>query len=338
MYKVSILVPVYGVERFIERCARSLFEQTYQNLEFVFVNDCTLDRSVEILQKVMADYPDRKDMVRIIDHEKNKGLAASRNTGLDGSVGEFVCCVDSDDWLEMDAIELLVKKQLESEADIVSGNYLVHYENEERLWLSKDCQMKEEMVLNMMQRTWDHFVAGRLVRRSLFVVNGLRWNEGCDAAEDRYMMTLLAYHSNVYSHVNQVVYHYNRSNANAITSIGDRNRCFRNNRQELSNLLSFEQFFKDKEPVYQRESAWCVMEQLEFNLQTALDYSDKDEYYDIVSIIDGRSDADWKLINWKKKGIKKWMIQYYNCMKLVWLRNRAIRYVKKRWKKIITRK
>lgn len=68
--KVSILVPVYGVEKYIERCARSLFEQTYDNIEYIFVDDCTKDRSIEILQKVLEDYPNRKKQVEILHHEK----------------------------------------------------------------------------------------------------------------------------------------------------------------------------------------------------------------------------------------------------------------------------
>ena len=62
-YKVSILVPIYGVEKYIERCARSLFEQTYHNIEYVFVNDCTKDNSIDILLAVLAQYPNRKGQV-----------------------------------------------------------------------------------------------------------------------------------------------------------------------------------------------------------------------------------------------------------------------------------
>ena len=69
MVKVSILVPVYGVERYIENCAVTLFEQTYENIEYVFVNDSTKDRSMEILHEVMERYPLRRDNVHIITHE-----------------------------------------------------------------------------------------------------------------------------------------------------------------------------------------------------------------------------------------------------------------------------
>ena len=76
--KVSVLVPVYGVEKYIERCAVSLFEQTHRDMEYVFVNDCTPDRSISILRSVIERYPDRAPQVRIIDNEVNRGVGATR--------------------------------------------------------------------------------------------------------------------------------------------------------------------------------------------------------------------------------------------------------------------
>ena len=79
-YLVSICVPVYGVETYIEQCAISLFEQTYQNIEYIFVNDCTPDKSIEILKSVINRYPNKKSSIHILSHEKNKGLGAARNS------------------------------------------------------------------------------------------------------------------------------------------------------------------------------------------------------------------------------------------------------------------
>lgn len=317
MYKVSVLIPIYGVEQYIERCSRSLLEQSYQNLEFVFVNDCTPDRSIEVLHKVMNDYPERKEVVRIVNHEKNLGLAASRNTCLDQSQGEFVICIDSDDWIELNAIELLVNKQLEKDADIVSGDRLVHYENEERFFKEKDYQNKEQMTLNMMQRTWDHLLAGRLIRRSLFIDNKLRWNDGLDTAEDRYIMTLLAYNAAGFDKVDGVVYHYERRNNNALTKTDDGRKILRNNRQELNNLMLLEDYFKDKALKYQNECSLCLIRQLDYNYQSALKYSDKDEFDSVVDYIDSRSEAEKELINWKVKGLKGWIKHRFVCMRCV---------------------
>ena len=81
--KVSILVPIYNVEKYIERCAVSLFEQTYENIEYVFVNDCTPDQSIKVLKHVLGRYPQRSSKTKVINHDRNRGVAASRNTALD---------------------------------------------------------------------------------------------------------------------------------------------------------------------------------------------------------------------------------------------------------------
>ena len=127
--KVSILVPIYGVEKYIERCAVSLFEQTYKNIEYIFVDDCGTDNSIGILKDVIDRYPCRKEQTRIIRHTRNRGLAAARNTAVKEATGEFICHVDSDDWVDQTLIEQLVSKQIENDADIVSVNYIKVYKN-----------------------------------------------------------------------------------------------------------------------------------------------------------------------------------------------------------------
>ena len=78
---VTVVVPIYNVERYIEKCARSLFEQSLANLEILFVNDCTPDNSIDIILKVLADYPQRKEQTRIIKMSSNSGRAAVRRHG-----------------------------------------------------------------------------------------------------------------------------------------------------------------------------------------------------------------------------------------------------------------
>ena len=117
--KVSILVPIYGVERFIERCAISLFEQTYHNIEYIFVNDCTKDKSISVLENIIERFPQRKPFVKIINHKHNKGLAGARNTAVESATGDFIMHVDSDDYVDKEIVAKAVLKQQENNADIV---------------------------------------------------------------------------------------------------------------------------------------------------------------------------------------------------------------------------
>ena len=97
MPKVSVIVPVYGVEKYVERCARSLFEQTLDDIEYLFIDDCTPDKSIEILKKVLKDYPQRNNQVIIHRMESNSGQAAVRKWGMLNSTGDYVIHCDSVD-------------------------------------------------------------------------------------------------------------------------------------------------------------------------------------------------------------------------------------------------
>ena len=141
---VSVIVPIYGVEPYIEKCARSLFEQSLENMEFIFVNDCTPDKSVEILRQVIEDYPRRYLQIQIIEHEENRGLAMARNSGLLIAKGEYIIHCDSDDWVELDMYEEMYEKALEKNADIVICDYYAEYSNKRIYHIQREPREKEE--------------------------------------------------------------------------------------------------------------------------------------------------------------------------------------------------
>lgn len=126
MPKVSVIVPVYGVEKYIERCARSLFEQTLDDIEFIFVDDCTPDKSIDILKNVLTEYPQRKNQVKIISHETNMGLPIARQSGLKVAFGDYIAHCDSDDWVDVTMYEKMYNKAIEEGSDVVVCGYNRH--------------------------------------------------------------------------------------------------------------------------------------------------------------------------------------------------------------------
>lgn len=210
--KVSILVPIYGVEKFIEECVVSLFEQTYIQLEYVFVDDCTPDDSISILQRVMERYPHRKPFVRIIRHETNRGLGAARATALDAATGEYVMAVDSDDLLPLDSIEKLFCAQQQTGADIVDGTYCRYRDGEVFMRMTPYQGSKESMLkLMLIQNTVPHNLWGRLVRRRLYIDNHINSVEGINMAED-YAVTPRLLFCGSHASIGDDVYYY-RDNA-----------------------------------------------------------------------------------------------------------------------------
>lgn len=125
MSKVSVIIPVYGVEKYIERCVRSLFEQTLDDIEYLFIDDCTPDRSIDILKQVLEEYPHRKCQVVIHRMEQNSGQAKVREWGMRNATGEYVIHCDSDDWAAMDMYCLMYDEAKRIDADIVMCGYKV---------------------------------------------------------------------------------------------------------------------------------------------------------------------------------------------------------------------
>ncbi len=226
MYKVSILVPFYGVELYIEKCARSLLEQSYHNCEFVFVNDASKDRSLERLKECLAHFPQRASQIKIVDLEVNGGVAAARNAALDNATGDYYLFVDADDWVDSEIVERLVLRAVESDAEIcnawcASVGANGEYTTTPMRWLSSP-QKHLKAVLGQSHLVHNH-VRGMLFRSSLFEDNKLRFTPGVDFGEDYSLLPQLIYHAKKLSTLPFYLYFYRIENeASYMNTIGER--------------------------------------------------------------------------------------------------------------------
>jgi len=217
--KVSILVPVYGVEKYIERCARSLFEQTYKDIEYIFVNDCSPDDSINVLQSVIRDYPVRTPNIRIINHKCNLGLAASRITGLSHASGDYVMFMDSDDYLDLDGVEVLINKILTTGCDIVSAGITHVFMNGLKYIDSplKDDNKKDCLCLMLERKTMLNGVS-RLYKKDLFDKLEDPFVKGLNFGEDYLMTSRIFYYAKSITYVDKPIYKYFHENLESYTS------------------------------------------------------------------------------------------------------------------------
>lgn len=208
--KVSILVPIYGTELYIEKCARTLFEQTYDNIEFIFVNDCTRDNSVNVLKRVLEEYPLRKSQTRIIEHKENKGLAGSRLTGLQNATGEYVWCVDSDDYVEKKAVEVLLPYMFD-DYDFISFNYILNNGKTFSKLKSKKLSVGNLLINRIPPSIWKC-----VVKRKLYIDNDIWPVVGINSSED-YLLTarLILVAEKKILLKQKHLYYYNVSNLNS---------------------------------------------------------------------------------------------------------------------------
>lgn len=202
--KITVIVPVYNVENYLEKCFDSLINQTYKNLEIIVINDGSTDNSGEICQ----EYAQKDNRIVYIEKE-NGGLSDARNVGLDKMTGSYVTFIDSDDWVELDYVEILYKKIIEYQADIAVGNYYSYNEDEETYYfhiygnsyyekvydnisIFENLYESQEMKSFALISAW-----GKLYKAKLF--DYLRFDKG-KLGEDGY------FNQKMYLSVNKVVY------------------------------------------------------------------------------------------------------------------------------------
>lgn len=235
MYKISVIIPVFGVERYIERCARSLFEQTLEEIEYVFVDDCTLDKSIDILRDVMNQYPNRKDHVIIIKHNENLGLPSARHTGIQNAHGKYIAHCDSDDWVEKNMYELLYDKAEKSDADIVFCNYIEDSETSKKIVQRNihDFEDKFSLISKLLQSQYHlNPVWGILSKKSLYC-NDIIYPVK-NQTEDLALMVQLIYYSKNCVIINNPLYHY-FINSNSIMHNPGRTNCLNRARDSMDN-------------------------------------------------------------------------------------------------------
>lgn len=231
MTKVSVIVPVYNVSNYIERCARSLFEQTMTDIEFIFVDDCSSDNSIEIVKSVLKDYPSRIDSVIFCNHETNKGLPTARKTGVEISHGKYIAHCDSDDWIEHDMYETLYDIAERNDSDIVISDYFVSDGFKNNIIKVSDYHG------GLLQGpVWNKIVKHDLYYKIKFPI--------ANKAEDGAIMTQLSFFAQ-----NVMVYHrplyYYFKNPYSICHLPSREACINRWKQECDNTDFRIKFLKE---------------------------------------------------------------------------------------------
>lgn len=176
---ISVIIPVYNVEKYIRQCVDSVVNQTYDNLEIILVNDGSQDRS----GKICDAYADQDSRIQVI-HQKNSGISAARNAGLNFATGEYVMFLDSDDWLRADAVEIMLSKALANGAQMTICNITLSYEADfsghktsTKSPLTEACFSAEEVIAKLIEpESWYYVTMNKLCHISLF--NNLRFPEG----------------------------------------------------------------------------------------------------------------------------------------------------------------
>lgn len=206
---VSVIVPVYNAEKYIQDCVGSILAQTYKNLELILVDDCSTDHSLALIHE-LQDYDER---IRLFCHKKNAGPGAARNTGISNALGEWIFFVDSDDTVKNNMVERMVQCATEQNAECVICNFEYNgraegYLGEPKL-ISQE-EYRQEYFENFPPTTYVGSNCNKCYKRSIVEEKNLFFDEQERFAEDfRFHSVYMDYVSQIYI-IPEILYIYNQ--------------------------------------------------------------------------------------------------------------------------------
>lgn len=214
--KVSVIVPIYKVEKYLKRCIDSIIHQTYINLEIILIDDGSPDSCPEICDQ----YGNSDERICVI-HKKNGGPSAARNIGLDIATGDYIVFVDSDDFMKLNAIEVWVQECEEQDADMVIGNFMSYYSGsdvDKSEWKNDMVILNSQSALEKMFLEDDRLCApwGKLYKRNLF--SAIRYPEDFFLAEDMFIICDVFDKARKILYDKNIFYYYNQEGTSLVRS------------------------------------------------------------------------------------------------------------------------
>ena len=240
---LSIIVPIYGVEKYIAQFAHSLLGQTYTDVQFIFVNDGTKDQSVEILETIIErQYSYLRPNILIINKE-NEGLPKARETGLAHATGEYILFADSDDWLELDAVETVVNCIKETQTDLIYFDLVKEYGHRKSYKTEREytAATKNDFIINLFNYKSAGYTVTKCFRKRLYTTHAI-YTPLLGMHEDIYLMSQIIFYAESIVHVNKVLYHYRKDNPQSFCSQDKKTRHI----ASTTNMLDLYEHYRDK--------------------------------------------------------------------------------------------
>lgn len=258
MPSVSIIIPVFKAEQYIERCARSLFSQSFRDIEFIFVNDASPDRSIEILDSVIKLYPDRMSQCIIYNNTENSGSSESRNIGLKLASGKYIVFCDSDDWMEQDMVAEMYYAAENKHADIIYCNFMIEKQDSTDMFRCVEWQNNKESFLKQYLMFPWNVVWNIMVRHDLYKTRKIEFPISFNFCEDLYVSFRLYFFADKIIHLDRYLYHYNQMNQSSIVHAMDSRVRFED---EINSYGAMIEFMKDQNiyKAYSRYIYWKVI-------------------------------------------------------------------------------
>lgn len=204
MTAISVIVPIFNMEKLMPRCIDSILCQTFSDFEILLVDDGSTDKS----SRICDEYALKDNRVRVY-HKPNGGLSDARNFGLANATGEYTIFFDPDDWVEKDCLEALYAKALETDADVVMCDIFYNDKYQQKYGnLSPTSCRHRDILKDLIVGKVHGYTVNKLVRRKCYLDFDLSYPVGIYGCEDQYVMCSLYMHDIKTAYINQAYYHY----------------------------------------------------------------------------------------------------------------------------------
>ncbi|MPQ44208.1 glycosyltransferase family 2 protein [Clostridium tarantellae] len=217
MIDISVIVPVYNIEDYIDKCIKSIQNQDLHNIEIIIINDGSKDKSIKVIKELA-----KEDNRIIIIDKKNEGVSVARNCGLKLAKGKYVLFVDGDDWLKENCLKTLYTIAERNNLDILNFDFIETYYNGRSTEINGtyfDNINKSEYIKKCLLNQVSAAVWGKLIRKNILEKNNLKFNENLSYGEDMLMSIKLAIFSNRISKINKKYYYYYQRTDSTIHSL-----------------------------------------------------------------------------------------------------------------------
>lgn len=220
--KVSVVIPVYNVGQYVEKCLLSVLAQSYTDLEIILIDDCSADNSFEICNQ----YASADHRIKLFRNSRNSGVSYTRNRALDIATGAYITMIDSDDWIERDYVERMVQAMEATGADVCFCGYIKEFENEKKRRIyqitaeTKKKTAREVLDCAMQKKVpFVGFACAKLYRKDVIDSAGLRFDPGISLCEDSLFNYTYLDHVQSCVLIENCLYHYRIRSQSATNSV-----------------------------------------------------------------------------------------------------------------------
>lgn len=311
---ISVIIPVYNVEKYLPQCIESVINQTYKNLEIILVDDGSSDNS----GKICNQYAESDSRIKVI-HKQNDGVSKARNDGIEISTGELIYFLDSDDWIDLCLFEEIIKAYTENEFDAVFFDYVVEYTNkkitEKSLTLSDELVTYSNSIEYLTSYMKNGYMWNAVYKTSVIKDNKIIFKKNVSPIEDMLFKFSCYPFIKSYAYIKHAYHHYRQLNNSAIHSLRKNySVILKNIYNEMCSQIA-KGIYPPKSEIVPNSKYLCYLSRVAENafqsnsLQTAIkiinEYINSNEYqkallnYDKKLVgVAGRIYVKFKNLNW----------------------------------------